>query len=80
MKKFALLRSGVLSTFTEPTRIVVFVKHVCESGSSICTAYLSYATVIPSETHRQHIKRTCVAVRKLFCVSFALSLPLDPDG
>ena len=39
----------------------------------------SYAAVIPSETHRQRIKRTCVAVRKFFCVSFAFSLPLDPD-
>ena len=56
---FRLFRR-VNPTFTEPNRIVVFVKHACVSGSSICTAYLPYAAVIPSETHRQRIKRICV--------------------
>ena len=59
MKKSAPFCSSVLVKFTEPNRIVVFNKHVCVSDSSICTAYLPYAAVIPSETHRQRIKRTC---------------------
>ena len=55
MKKSAPFCSGILVKFTESNRIVVFDKHVCVSGSSICTAYLPYAAVIPSETHRQRV-------------------------
>ena len=46
-KKSVPSRSIVHPTITKPNRIVVFFKHVCVFGSSSCTAYLSYAAVIP---------------------------------
>ena len=51
----AYTRRPKLVKFTESNRIVVFDKHVCVSGSSICSAYLPYAAMIPSETHRQRV-------------------------
>ena len=50
-----------------------------------CTPFLLFyhrrVAFLPHDVGRSapDPKRTCVAVRKLFCVSFALSLPLDPD-